>query len=60
MNADELRAWTAAVARSRAEYHAHPTLSEWCHGKCPHCRARAKTTAAQRMQAMRDRRKEAL
>lgn len=54
--ADEIRAWTAGVDRARAEYQAHPTISEWCRGKCPHCRKRASTAAAERMRAMRERR----
>lgn len=54
--ADEIRAWTAANERARAEYYAHPTISEWCRGKCPQCRKRASTAAAERMRAMRERR----
>ena len=54
--ADEIRAWTAANERARAEYYAHPTISEGCRGKCPHCRKRASIAASQRMRAMRERR----
>lgn len=54
--ADEIREWTAANERAREEYRTHPTIGEWCGGKCSTCRKRASTAAAKRMQAMRERR----